>query len=101
MLLGNNTKNAITILRKTFLGNLHYIEKVVMTGSLETPKPTVTINSAVSKSTDTSPALWQPPVNLSHLNNEKRAKLNKMLCEDSWVFTHDCNDIGDADVNHP
>lgn len=88
--VGNNTKHAITLPRKTALGSIQSVEK----DSSETPKTTVTVNSAGLTSADTSPAPWQPPVDLSHLNEEQRAKVNKILCEEAGAFACDSDDIG-------
>lgn len=49
--------------------------------SPEAPKPTVTVNSAVSTPVDTHPLSWQPPIDLSHLDDAQKEKVNKMLCE--------------------
>lgn len=92
--VGNNTKHAITLPRKTALGNIHSVEKVIATDSPEAPKPTVTVNSAGSTSADTSPAPWQPPIDLSHLDEEQRTKVNKVLCEEAGAFARDSDDIG-------
>lgn len=125
--VGNNTKHAITIPRKTALGNIQGVEKVITADLPETHKPIVAVNSAlsslavtnlattksliaadspntpqftvtpdsnVSMPTDTSPNLWQPPIDLSHLSDERREIANKMLCEEAGAFTRDADDIG-------
>ena len=53
--VGNNTKHAVTLPRKTALGSIHCIEKVIATDS-ENPQPPVTVSSAVTTPTATSPA---------------------------------------------
>lgn len=92
--VGNNTKHAITLPRKTALGSIHGVEKLIATDPPEPPKPTVTVNSAGPKSADTSPSPWQPPIDLSHLDEEQRAKVNKLLCEEAGAFARDSDDIG-------
>uniref|UniRef100_A0AAQ6IVH8 Gypsy retrotransposon integrase-like protein 1 n=1 Tax=Anabas testudineus TaxID=64144 RepID=A0AAQ6IVH8_ANATE len=92
--VGNNTKHTLTLPRKTSIGSLHYVDKVIVTDPPETLKPTVTINSAASTSDGASPAQWQPPVDLSHLDAEQREKVSSMLCEEAGAFARDCGDIG-------
>lgn len=92
--VGNNTKHAITIPRKTPLGSLHYIDKVITTDPPEVCKPTVTVNRVTSTSADTIQAPWQPPIDLSHLSDEQKEKVNQMLFEESEAFARDCSDIG-------
>lgn len=41
----------------------------------------------------TSPALWQPPVDLSHLSDEEQDKVKHMLWEESGAFAQDSHDI--------
>lgn len=81
--VGNNTKHTVTLQRKTALGSIHSVEKVIALDSPEPPKPTVAVNSASSTSADTSRSPWQPPVDLSHLSDEQQAKVSKMLCEEA------------------
>lgn len=92
--VGNNTKHAVTLPRKTALGGIHCVEKVIATDSPEAPEPTVTVNSAVSTPVDAHPSSWQPPINLSHLDDKQREKVNKMLCEEAGAFARDGDDIG-------
>lgn len=37
---------------------------------------------------------WHPPVDLSHLNEEQRAEVSAMLCEEASAFAPDSNDVG-------
>lgn len=87
--VGNNTKHAVTLLRRTALGGIHCVERVIPTDSPEAPETTVTVSSAVSTPVDTCPSSWQPPIDLSHLDNEQREKVNKMLCEEAGAFARD------------
>lgn len=54
----------------------------------------VSINSATLTPTSPDPSPWQPNVDLNHLNDEQRAVVNKMLCEEAAAFARDENDIG-------
>ncbi len=67
---------------------------MIATDSPETPKPTVIVNSTVSTPVDIRPSAWQPSIDLSHLDETQREKVNKMLCEEAGAFAHDSNDIG-------
>lgn len=92
--VGNNTKHAVTLPRKTALGGIHCVEKVIATDSPEAPDPTVTVNSAVSTPVDARLSSWQPPIDLSHLDDKQREKVNKMLCEEAGAFARDGDDLG-------
>lgn len=92
--VGNNTKHAVTLPRKTALGSIHCVEKVIATDSPEASEPTVTVYSAVSTPVDAHPSSWQPPIDLSHLDDKQREKVNKMLCEEAGAFARDSDDIG-------
>ncbi len=92
--VGNNTKHTVTLPRKTALGSIHCVEKLITTDSPETPKPTVIVTSAVSTPVDARPSSWQPSIDLSHLDETQREKVNKLLCEEAGAFARDSNDIG-------
>lgn len=90
--VGNNTKHPITLPRKTALGDLYSVEKVISSDQSDMPTATVNMTSVTPASPSSS--TWQPNVDLSHLDEEKRALVNKMLCEEAGVFAHDSSDIG-------
>lgn len=92
--VGNNTRHTITLPRKTVLGNIHDIDKVISASSAEVPNPVVTVNSATPAPTNPSQPSWQPPVDLSHLDEAQRTVVNKMLCEEAGAFARDSHDIG-------
>ncbi|KAJ8007769.1 hypothetical protein DPEC_G00097640 [Dallia pectoralis] len=92
--VGNNTKHAITLPRKTALGSIHCVDKVIASDSPEAPKPTVTVNRAESTPADACPSSCRPPIDLSHLDDEQREKVNKMLCDEAGAFARDSDDIG-------
>ena len=95
--VGNNTKHDITLPRKTALGNVQTIAKVVETYSpdkTEQLEVDVKINSATTSSADERPSLWHPPVDITHLNEEQQETVKTMLYEESAAFARDSNDIG-------
>lgn len=48
--VGNYTKHTITLHRKTALGTIQSVEKVITSDQTDTPKPKVTVDSAISTS---------------------------------------------------
>lgn len=91
--VGNYTKHTIILPRKTALGTIQSVEKVIAPDQTDLLKPKVTVDSAVLTSASPNPVPWQPNVDLSHLNEEQRA-VNKMLGEEAGAFARDENDIG-------
>ncbi len=91
----NNTKHDVTIPRKTALGNVQTVARVIETNPIESSRPRVVVDSAATTpSAQTVSALWQPPVDLSHLSDKEQEEVKKMLWEESAVFAHDSHDIG-------
>ncbi len=91
----NNTKHAVTIPRKTALGSVQTVARVIESNPLESSRPRVVVDSAATTpSAQTVSALWQPPVDLSHLSDKEQEKVKKMLWEESAVFARDSHDIG-------
>lgn len=91
--VGNDTKHTIILPRKTALGTIQSVKKVIAPNQTDMLKPKVTVDSAVLTSASPNPVPWQPNVDLSHLNEEQRA-VNKMLGEEAGAFARDENDIG-------
>lgn len=89
--VGNNTKHAITLPRKTALGSIHPIEKVIDTDATDKHKTNVKVNSIAPPPNPnyTKQTLWQPPVDLSHLDEVQQEKVKKMLSEESAAFAQD------------
>lgn len=92
--VGNNTKHAITLPRKTALGSIHCVKKVIPTDSPETPRPTVIMKSAVSTSPTLVHVNGNPQSTSVTVMMKKREKVNKILCEGAGAFAHDNNNIG-------
>lgn len=73
--ISNHTKHEITIPKRTELGSIQHITKVIEMGKLESQQsgkpPAQAVGAEVNVTTPTPQPvdLWQPPVDLSHLNN--------------------------------
>lgn len=92
--LGNHTKHDITLPRKSSLGTIQPIKKIVETDSPD--KKAVMVQSATTSPAGPTcaPSRWQPPVEISHLSEEQQEIVSKMLYEESSAFARDANDIG-------
>lgn len=92
--LENHTKHDIVLTRKTAIGSIQPIKKVIETDlpiERDSKPETATVAQA---ETNTTPKLWQPPVGLSHLEKQQQETVEKMLYEESAAFAKDANDIG-------
>ncbi|KAI5630534.1 hypothetical protein C0J50_7585, partial [Silurus asotus] len=93
--VGNNTNHDITIPRKTALGILHCVENVVEADILDKTQPLATVSQVTTtQDSNSDPPLWDPPVNLDHLEKEQQEAARKMLHEESNAFAKDGNDLG-------
>ncbi|RXN20007.1 Retrovirus-related Pol poly from transposon [Labeo rohita] len=90
----NSIKHPITIPRKTALGSVQTVAKVIEAGSPESSETRVVVNAVPSTDTAPCPALWHPPVDLSHLSDDQRGRVKEMLFEESAAFAKDSQDIG-------
>ena len=93
--IGINTNHDITIPRKTALGILQLVENVVETDILDKSQPAATVSQVTTTQVSNSdPPLWDPPVNLDHLEEEQQEAARKLLHEESNAFARDGNDLG-------
>lgn len=92
--VGNNTKHNVTLPRKTALGTIQHIERVVDADSSSEPLSTMTVNEVTVQPSGSAPSLWHPPINLSYLQSEQQEVVKRMLFEESKAFARDANDIG-------
>lgn len=90
----NNTKHPVILPRKTVLGSVQTVARVIETSPQEISWPKVATSAATTPATKTAPTLWQPPVDLSHLSEEEQGKVKEMLWEESAAFARDSDDIG-------
>lgn len=99
--ISNHTRHEIILPKRTSLGSIQHVSKVIEIGKAETQQTEVAqaskVRAEVSKVTtpETLPSEpWKPPVDLSHLDPEQQQIVEKMLNEESAAFAHDINDIG-------
>lgn len=92
--VGNNTKHDVILPRKTALGTLQPIERIVDAEPPDKHTPTVTVNEVTAEPAGPTPPLWHPPVNLEHLEEDQQEAVRRMLYEESKAFARDGNDIG-------
>lgn len=94
----NSTKHSVTIPRKTALGSVQAVARVIETSPLEVSRPRVVVSAAITPTAQATSKLWQPPVELSHVGDEEQEKVKKMLWEESAAFAWDSHDIGCSPV---
>ncbi|RXN32232.1 sodium potassium calcium exchanger 4-like protein [Labeo rohita] len=97
--VGNQTMHSITLPRKTTLGSIQTVRKVIETDQADFQPLSVEVNSmdSLAGTKDegrNSTTLWHPPVNLSHLNKEQQEQVKELLYEESAAFARDDDDIG-------
>lgn len=93
--IGNHTNHDITVPRKTALGILQRAENVVEADILDNPQPAAIVSQATTiQVSNLDPPLWDPPVNLDHLEEEQQEVVRKMLREESNAFARNGNDLG-------
>jgi hypothetical protein len=99
--VSNHTKHEVILPKRTQLGSIQHVAKVIETDKTETQqveKPQgITVRAEVHNVTtcETPPTEpWRPPVDLSHLDLEQQRMVEEMLREESAAFAHDGEDIG-------
>lgn len=92
--VNNDTKHDITLPRKTALGTLEPVERIVGTETPSEPQPTVTVREVTVEPAAPAATSWLPPVNLEHLEEEQQEIVKRMLLEECGAFAKDGNDIG-------
>lgn len=97
--IGNQTMHSITLPRKTTLGSIQAVRKVIETDQADFQPLYVEVNSldslAGTKDEGRNPStLWHPPVDLSHLSKEQQEQVKELLYEESAAFARDDDDIG-------
>lgn len=96
----NHTKHEIILPKRTELGSLQHITKIIEMGKLgsqqeeELPVQAVQAQVNVTTSEPPSTGLWKPPVDLSHLEPEQQRLVEEMLCAESAAIARDSSDIG-------
>ncbi|KAL0153940.1 hypothetical protein M9458_050749, partial [Cirrhinus mrigala] len=78
----------------TVLGTLQWIERIVEPGQSSGARQTVRVQTAGTEEAVTNTGLWHPPADLGHLSDSQREIVQKMLYEESSVFSKGDDDIG-------
>lgn len=92
--VSNGTKHDITLTRKTALGTLQPIERIVDAEMTNEPFAPVAVSEVKVEPAETPQLSWQPPVNLDHLEEKQKEVVERMLLEECRAFAKDQDDIG-------
>lgn len=90
----NHTRHDIVLTRKTAIGSVQAIKKVIETDSPIENDAKVEATTVCQAETGSPRTLWQPPVDLGHLEKQQQDIVEKMLWEESGAFAKDAHDIG-------
>ncbi|KAL1277385.1 hypothetical protein QQF64_024058 [Cirrhinus molitorella] len=94
VLVGNYTGCDVALPQGVVLGTLQPIERILDSGQSSGARQTVRVQTAGTQEMDISMGLWHPPVDLDHLSDRQREIAQKMLYEESSVFSKGDDDIG-------
>ena len=98
MPISNHSKHEITLPKRTPLGTIQHVTKILETDVSQQAEctrakaPAETNNVASSIDPPTGP--WLPPVDISHLNPEQQQIVEEVLYEESGAFSQNSGDIG-------
>ena len=96
--IANYTSKDVTLRRKTFLGSIQTIDKILETDqtNVEDRMEVNVISSQASSGGDQGKPSekWDPPVDLAHLEEEQQNIVKKMLFEESLAFARSEDDMG-------
>ncbi|KAK2908370.1 hypothetical protein Q8A73_009443 [Channa argus] len=99
--ISNRTKHSITLNCRTVLGSIEPVAKVIETKELNlfeshTPQGTSSEESSAAQQDagSSGTSTWDPPVDVSHLSDDRQKIVKKMLREESAAFARDDNDMG-------
>lgn len=100
MPISYHTKHEISLPRRTQLGTIQHVDKVIEVKKTETQQgetpQALTVGVEVNNITPVNPQTepWRPPVDLSHLKPEQQRLVEEVLYEESAAFARDSSDIG-------
>lgn len=94
--VSNPTDHDIVLLGRTVVGTVQTIAVVLPAQMFEKATPVATVNHTSTQTCSFSER-WDPPVDLSHLNEEQRLEVKQMLREECCSFSQTDNDIGCID----
>lgn len=92
----NPTDHDIELSGKTVIGTLQHVQAVYPATVLEKPDhcPQVSVSQVNAQSEQANDISWDPPINLSHLNEPEKEVVQDMLREECSSFSKSDNDIG-------
>lgn len=97
----NTNKYSVTLLMRTAIGHLQTVKTAYVAsvgqmnrGEGKTPSTDTASTKDCDKSEREKPVWWDPPVDLSHLNEEQRRTTKQLLREECHAFAYDDDDIG-------
>lgn len=102
--ISNHTDHEIILLKRTELGSLQHITKIIVMGKPEPQQeegpPVQVVQAQVNSTTSEPPSSgpWKPPVDLSHLKPEQQRLVGELLYAESAAFARDRSDI---DIGYP
>lgn len=99
--ISNHSKDDVLLPKRTVLGTIQHVAKLIETETLETTSsqstPITISATGVDKTTppcDSPTDSWLPPVNLTHLSPDQQKSVEKVLVEECRAFSRDSGDIG-------
>ena len=95
----NPTNYKISLKSKSVIGTIEQISAVIPLNfeNIKVPSESSPSDTAGAKNDFAPKEKWLPGVDLSHLPEEQRIKVQKLLTEECEVFAEDKNDIGQID----
>lgn len=88
----NSNKHSVTLAQRTVLGHLHTVKTAYAAGLEQVNRGHEEGPPRSGKAA--KPSWWDPPVDLSHLNEEQRRVTKQLLREECHAFAYDEDDIG-------
>lgn len=99
--ISNHSKYEITLSKRTALGTIQHVAKVIESNMPELPaNQSIQSTAAAVEVSKTPPPCnspaepWLPPVDLSHLSPDQKKSVESVLMEECQAFSRDSADIG-------
>lgn len=98
--IGNHTKHDVTLSCKTALGSIEPISRIVETDELNPTKTSVVQRVDIDEIPEVQQdkgnvaQQWDPPVDVTHLNEYQHKVVKEMLRQESGAFARDDDDMG-------
>ena len=98
ILVHNSTIRNILLKRRTELGQIYMVKSVLPLPKLQDQEGGQEEESAeVPPSMEQTEELWQPPIDLSHLEEDEQSVVRETLREEAGAFARDENEVGCID----